>query len=257
MRMNTPKDQDDAKRIKSQQRKRLTAPFSWLRRILGAVAGRLGRSFAAVFSWLRKGIGIAFRWLKKNPLELIGIISTLVLAGLTVGLTSTISTAHLWPIALFLILGILAGLILIGIPREKYPDIYVKTFGWLPVSLGLLSYPFWYWYSDQPHTVPASQFFEISAQVLPVLLLAAVIDVRRAENLKSHQLLLPIIAVFLGELAALNVLAFGEPGGEFEAAPADFAAVAASMVSTIIALVLAVLADLEKKGTAETSGRAR
>ena len=248
MRMNTPKDQDNAKRTNPQQRKRLTAPFRWLRRILGAV-----------FSWLRKGIGIAFRWLKKNPLELIGIISTLILAGLTVGLTSTISTARLWPIALFLGLGTITGLILIGIPREKYPDVYFKTFGWLPVSLGLLSYPFWYWYSDQPHIVPASQFFEISAQVLPVLLLAAVIDVRRSESLESHQLLLPIIAVFLGEIAALNVLAFSEPepGGRFDATPGDFAAVAASLFSTIFALVLAVLADLEEKGTAETSDQSR
>jgi hypothetical protein len=73
--------------------------------------------------------------------------------------------------------------------------------------------------------------------VLPVLLLAAVVDVRRSQTLESKGLVLPIIAVFLGEVAALNSLAFGNSG------PEDFAAVASSLVSTTFALLLAVMAD--------------
>jgi hypothetical protein len=52
----------------------------------------------------------------------------------------------------------------------------------------------------------------------------------------------PIAAVFLGELAALNVLAFGDAG------PADFAAVASRFVVAIVALVVAVMADLAPAG---------
>jgi hypothetical protein len=79
-------------------------------------------------------------------------------------------------------------------------------------------------------------------RVLPVLLLATIVDVRRTNDLEGKQLVLPIAAVFLGELAALNVLAFGDAG------PADFAAVASSFVVAIVALVLAVMADLAPAG---------
>lgn len=115
------------------------------------------------------------------------------------------------------------------------------------VTLGVATYPLFYWIASQLGIAPASQFFEISAQVLPVILLAAVIDVRRSSNLKSHQLALPIFVVFLGEVAALNILAFGEGGkGHLQAAAADFAIVAATLVSTVSALMLAVLADMEE-----------
>jgi len=57
-------------------------------------------------------------------------------------------------------------------------------------------------------------------------------------DLEGKQLVLPIAAVFLGELAALNALAFGNAG------PTDFAAVASSFVTSIVALILAVMADL-------------
>jgi len=71
-----------------------------------------------------------------------------------------------------------------------------------------------------------------------VLLLAAVTDVRRTRQLKSSQLGLPIVAVFLGDISALNALAFSYAGSN------DFAAVASSLVSPTVALVLAVLPGL-------------
>ena len=86
---------------------------------------------------------------------------------------------------------------------------------------------------------PESDFFHAAADVLPVLLLAAVIDVRREKDLQSKQLVLPVIAVFLGEVSALSALAFGDAGSN------DFASVAASLVSTVVALILAVMADVK------------
>lgn len=126
-----------------------------------------------------------------------------------------------------------------GIPRKKFASFFVSTFGWLPVTIGSLSYFFWYSYAEN-FDPPESDFFHAAADVLPVLLLAAVLDVRRSKTLESKGLILPIIAVFLGEIAALNSLAFGYAG------PGDFAAVSASLVSTTVALVLAVLADFSE-----------
>jgi len=113
-----------------------------------------------------------------------------------------------------------------------------NTFGWLPVFLGAVSYVYWYWYGKQQHFLPQKEFFLASAEVLPLLLLAAVVDVRRTERLQSKQLVLPVVGVFLGELAALDSLAFGPSPGY------SFAAVASSFVSSIVVLVLAVMANI-------------
>jgi hypothetical protein len=78
------------------------------------------------------------------------------------------------------------------------------------------------------------------AQVLPVLLLAAVVDVRRARALKSSQLLLPIFVFLLGEVNSLNIIAFSRNHGTTW----DYASVMACFIATTSALVLAVLADI-------------
>jgi hypothetical protein len=153
-----------------------------------------------------------------------------------------------WPVIVFVAIGIAGGGVLVAVPREKYGALFAKHFGWLPITVGLATYPLMYWAASRLDIEPASQFFEISAQVLPVILLAAVIDVRRSRSLKSYQLALPIFVVFLGETAALNILAFGENGNgrHLQAGAADFAVVAASLASTVAALLFAVLADVEE-----------
>lgn len=168
----------------------------------------------------------------------IGLLAIVFLIVGTVGIPEAGSVKKLWPIYAFALVGVIVGFLLWVIPRNRYGIIFASTFGWLPVFLGGLSYGFWYWYASQLGGEPGSDFFHAAADVLPVLLLAAVVDVRRAKELQSKQLVLPIIAVFLGEISALNALAFGFAG------PGDFAAVASSLVSTTVALVLAVMADL-------------
>jgi hypothetical protein len=177
----------------------------------------------------------------KNPVSgifpPIGLLAIIALTVATVGLPSSGAAKNLWPIYVFATIGIIVACLLWATDRDRYSAIFASTFGWLPVILGALSYGFWYWYADGQIT-PGTDFFHAAADVLPVLLLAAVLDVHRTKELQSKQLVLPIIAVFLGEISALNVLAFGNAG------PGDFAAVASSLVSTTVALVLAVMADL-------------
>ncbi len=138
--------------------------------------------------------------------QLLGIISTLAITVLAIFPTAGTTLAATWPVVLFTAIGIVAGAALLAVPREKYRSLFAKHFGWLPVTAGLATYPLMYWTASRLDIEPASQFFEISAQVLPVVLLAAVIDVRRSRYLKSYQLALPIFVVFLGEMAALNIL---------------------------------------------------
>jgi hypothetical protein len=167
----------------------------------------------------------------------IGIASILILTALTVGAPVWSAGVKSLPYYVFLGIGIIFGVLLWKIPRERYSTIFASTFGWLPVVLGMLSSIFWYPYAVGYEV--GGEFFHAAADVLPVLLLATVIDVRRTNELEGKQLVLPIAAVFLGELAALNSLAFPE-----DVRPSDFAAVASSLVTASVALVLAVMADV-------------
>jgi hypothetical protein len=177
----------------------------------------------------------------------IGILSILLLTWWTVGVPTGGAFKHLWPIAAFTVCGIIFAWILYRTSRERQNAVFENTFGWLPVFLGALSFWYWHWYANQQPFDPQKEFFLASAEVLPLLLLAAVVDVRRTERLQSKQLVLPVVAVFLGELAALNALAFGtSASGSY-----NFAAVASSFVSSIVALVLAVMANIAPSGRSE------
>jgi hypothetical protein len=102
--------------------------------------------------------------------------------------------------------------------------------------LALATYPYWYWVSSSSNIEQG--FFDVSAQVLPVLVLAAVVDVRRSRRLESHQLAFPLIAMIIGEIAALSVSA-----GVSDANQSNFAMVSAAFVAGVAAVVLAVLAE--------------
>lgn len=176
--------------------------------------------------------------------SIIGMVAVLLMAWWTVGLGSYGKTPNPWQFVVALAVGIAFGLVIVLVPRKQYAQLFKRHFGWVPVTLGTLSYWYWLWYAGKS-TIDVG-FFQTAAQVLPVILLAAVVDVRQSSILKSNQLALPIIAVFLGEIAALNEAAFQVSSSKFGRVPADFAVVAASLVTSIAALVMAVLADLKQ-----------
>jgi hypothetical protein len=176
--------------------------------------------------------------------SIIGVLAVLLLAWWTVGIGSLKGTRSPWQFVVVLTVGIALGLTVILIPREQYLLLFRRHFGWIPVALGTLSYWYWLWYTGGGSVDVG--FFETAAQVLPVLLLAAVVEVRQASILKTHQLALPIIAVFLGEVAALNEAGFQTGATAEGRVPADFAVVASSLVTAVAALIMAVLADLKQ-----------
>lgn len=143
------------------------------------------------------------------------------------------------PYYVFLVGAFLLGFLLWRTPRERYSTKFVSLFGWLPVTLGSLSYIFWYWYAAGSEVDTA--FFHVAGDVLPVFLLATIVDARRTNELEGKQLVLPIAAVIIGEFSALNSLAF--PTGDLAS---QYAVVSSSLVTAIVALLLAVMADISR-----------
>jgi hypothetical protein len=193
---------------------------------------------AAAKYWRQVPVGRAVRWG-------IGAISLIVLTWLSAGIHSG---SVPWQFIIIMTTAGVTAIVLISIPRSTYSKLFSENFGWLTVALGLLSYPYWHWVAGQYSSLPSQSFFEISAQILPVLLLAAIIDVRQSATLNSYQLVLPIIAAFIGESTALSQIAFQVPS-QF-AYITGFSAVSSSFVIVFLALIFAVLADIKSADAA-------
>jgi len=173
----------------------------------------------------------------------IGVLAVLFFAWWTVGLRSYKGyggLAQAWQFLVVLAVGVIIALPVILLRPEQYLKLTKKHFGWIPVTLGALTYPYWLWYAGNSVDVG---FFQTAAQVLPVILLAAIVDVRQSSIVRSEQLALPVIAVFLGEIAALNEAAFQNNSYAVGRVGADFAVVASSFVVSIVALIMTVLAN--------------
>jgi hypothetical protein len=110
--------------------------------------------------------------------------------------------------------------------------------GWFPVVVGLATYPYWYWYGRDANFSTSKTFFDVSAQVLPVLILAAIVSVGATKRLASSQIVFPLIAVVIGEVGALSVSAGTDPADR-----TNFAIVAASFIVAVTAVILIALAD--------------
>ena len=87
----------------------------------------------------------------------------------------------------------------------------------------------------------SESFFEISAQVIPVFMLATIIDVRQTEGLNSHQLILPLLVMLTGELEALDSVAFGGSVNSFQL-------ICGALVTSVSALIMGILANYEDEG---------
>jgi hypothetical protein len=137
---------------------------------------------------------------------------------------------------------IAAALVAYSVPVGVWTRIFPSVFSWLPMVCGLISFVGLQWYYNSQSLVPIqASYFEISAQVMPVLLLTAVIETRSSKNLRTHQLAFPVIMVALGENTALRQLAFPIHGAK------TYSIVGSSMVVAFVALLLAVLADLNDR----------
>ncbi|WP_405090907.1 hypothetical protein OG767_26025 [Micromonospora sp. NBC_01392] len=109
-------------------------------------------------------------------------------------------------------------------------------FGVLAAIAYVLSFPYWYWYAVLSDRDIETDFFSTVGQVLPVLLLAALVDLKRTSDSTTKNLLLFIAVAAAGEFSCLFGLAFKVQDSSL------FGHAAAACVGTFVGLGVSLLA---------------
>jgi hypothetical protein len=96
--------------------------------------------------------------------------------------------------------------LLFTIPSDRWRDVMFENLGYLSLAVLTVGTFYFGWYAAG-HAINGN-FFATVAQVLPVLLLAALLDTRQRRPLHDHQVVLYVFSVAWGEFASLTALAF-------------------------------------------------
>jgi hypothetical protein len=116
--------------------------------------------------------------------------------------------------------------------------LFVLAFPYMPMIVGAISYPIWLSFAFDIGEIERG-FYEVTAQVIPVVLLAITIDVRRSRHLESEDLVVTIALLIMGEVVALFNAAGAHTGS------LGYASVGAALTVGFVALVMGLIADYE------------
>lgn len=128
-------------------------------------------------------------------------------------------------------------------PQEALAHIALRRYEVLPMITGFVAFGFFY--SPTPmdqRDIPGS-FFEVTSQIIPVLILVTIVDVRRNIRLHKDRILPTLVVLTTGEFTALAGIVF--PSG------ANLAFVFAVLVAGFCALFLSILSDYTPHPRAE------
>lgn len=125
------------------------------------------------------------------------------------------------------------------IPNESWVKVVSPNFGFVAMGVLVVTYFYWHWYATVRVTEPSSDFYATVAQILPVFLLAALIDARQTRHANRWQAASYFAVIGIGEYEALLASAFGVH------TPVTFAQVAAAVNGAIVGLLCALLAREE------------
>jgi hypothetical protein len=132
--------------------------------------------------------------------------------------------------------------VLYFIPNERWARLVAPNFGFVAVVSMVVSYFFWRWYAGSRDAEPASDFYTTTAQILPVLLLAALIDARQTRNANRWQAASYFAVIGIGEFEALLASAFDVR----VRSAITFAQVAAAVTGAMAGLMCALLTREER-----------
>jgi hypothetical protein len=125
------------------------------------------------------------------------------------------------------------------IPHDVWARVVVPNFGYIAAGVLIVSYFYWLWYASARGKEAGSEFYGTAAQIIPVFLLAALIDARQTRDANRWQTAIYFVVIALGESVALLVLAFDVRNSM------TFAQVAASVSGAVAGLACALLSREE------------
>jgi hypothetical protein len=124
-------------------------------------------------------------------------------------------------------------------PEELETELY-PNFGWISGAAFGVSWPYWWFYAkvsrDEYFESLSSDFFTTAAQVLPVLALATVVDLRGASHVRRSQPAIYVLVIALGELSSIYATAF-----EHGRSATTFGLTCGALLGGFVGLLLAIL----------------
>jgi hypothetical protein len=135
---------------------------------------------------------------------------------------------------------------LISSERRDLAQFFVNSLGWLPFAVACITFPLWYWTASHMTSIRGA-FFEVGAQVIPVILLATTLEVRLSRTLETSDLAVTIAILLGGEILALYGAAIGDVSHVGFTAAWRYAVVSAALSSGFFTLIMGVIADYDPK----------
>ena len=122
--------------------------------------------------------------------------------------------------------------------RRDLVLLFRASFWATPTIVGIGTGPLWFVFALRIGDIDPN-FFEISAQVIPVLLLAITIDNQRSRSLESIDFMLSVLGLIGAEIVALYGIAGGDVGS------IGYVTVCIGLTIGFAALVMALILDYE------------
>jgi hypothetical protein len=150
-----------------------------------------------------------------------------------------LATALFFGLPLLLALGattpLAIGGALVNAPQELISQLARRTYAYAPTLVSVVAGAWFYLFAEAADLELAPSFFEVAAQIYPVLVLAAIVDVRRAGKIGTHDLYLTLTVLMGGEFFALM--------GVMRASLTNFALTSGALTAGFTALILSVLSE--------------
>ena len=120
-------------------------------------------------------------------------------------------------------------------PPKRLAKLELSGYKLAPVVMGSLGGLYFFWYATTTAVEIPGAIFEVTAQIIPVLILATIVDARRAHRIATEDVVGALAFLILGEIMALF-------GIMTQTAPI-FGLVCGALTAGFAALILSVLAE--------------
>ncbi len=125
-------------------------------------------------------------------------------------------------------------------PATRLAELSRRYYASAPFCFGVVGAFYFWWYASAAPLEVSGAVFEVTAQIIPVLILTAIVDVRRANRIATEEVLFTLGILIQGEVMAIL--------GIMTQSAIRFGLVCGALTTGFTALTLSVLAEGEGAG---------